>query len=264
MATSNLSPVQARTGNLNEKDQAGSALEEAFGALMRYDLGSDRGALLPLDAAVTAAIDNPSVRAQLEKRLMRVLLSEAPAVAKDYACGKLALIGSSKGVAALGTFLADAFLATSARNALQSIGGDSSGKIIRSKLPTLSGTLKIGAINSLGVLRDPKSVPSLAACLVDRDHDAVSAERCGCSGIGRSRGSVAAGKQLQRFNPTRARQGGFVPWVDACLKCAEHLLAAGKRKEALSLLGALEGQEMPGYVKAAVSRLQTSASKASR
>ena len=50
-----------------------SAMNAVFEALKSYEQGSGRGALVPLDEAVVASLDNKTARSELERQLVDAL-----------------------------------------------------------------------------------------------------------------------------------------------------------------------------------------------
>ena len=130
------------------------ALDPSFDALAKYDRGSGRETLKPIDAAVMAAPKDPELRADLEVRLAAVLRGPASAVAKEYACGKLALVGGPGAVAALAGLLSNAGLSHPAADALQRLACVEAATALRESLTKLSGLPLVGAITALGARRD--------------------------------------------------------------------------------------------------------------
>jgi HEAT repeat protein len=237
-------------------DAVNAAVEAAFAALNTYDFGSSRAALIPIDEAVTAVLDDGSARQEFERRLLAVLRSDAPSAAKEFVCRKLVLVGSSACVPALRELLAHAVLSTAARTALENIRGDAAAKALRDSVPNLSGANKIGAINSLGALRDDRSVSMLARLLTGKDAEAMTAAVAALGNIG----SAHAAKELRRFQP-KAPELMARAVADACLICAEHLLVENRRGDALALYKALGTGPLPAYFKTAVARGLAAAQK---
>jgi HEAT repeat protein len=204
-----------------------TALRAAFVVLKSYDQGSDRGALLPIDRAVTASLMERSSQIALESQLLNALRTCRSAVAGDYVCSKLALVGSDASVPALAELLADPQLSTSARNALEAVPGTASSKALRNKLVKVSGAHKVGVINSLGARRDPSSVSLLAPLLRDEHPGVASAATAALGEIG----TIKAAQALQDFL-ARGPQMLRHQVADAALVCAERLIAQGHKNDA--------------------------------
>jgi HEAT repeat protein len=225
-------------------------LARALEALKTYDRGSGRAALLPLDEAVAAASMNASAaRQQLEQQLLAILQAGGSAVAREYLCSKLALIGSAPSAATVAALLDDPLLATAARNALQALPPAAAAQALRERLPHLQSLAKVGAVNSLGHLRDAASTGPLAELLKDAEEEVAAAAAVALGAIG----SAQAGQALREFYskaPEALRSGT----ADALLNCAERLLAANQRAEALALYQVLARETRSAHIQDAAQR----------
>ena len=226
-----------------------ATVEQAFEALTNYDHGSSRAALMPLDEAVVASLENPAARVGLEQRLVAVLKGTAPAVAKEYACRKLSLIGSAASVSALANLLSDAGLSDPARTALEALPCPESIKALRSSLPKLTGLPKAGTINSLGVRRDTASVLILVRLLKDPDSQIAAGAVAALGNLGTPKAARAL-RALQPIAPDALR----LVWADACLVCAERLMADGKKDAAVATYRLLADSGHPTHVRSAAKR----------
>lgn len=226
-----------------------ASLDAAFAALSTYDRGSSRGALLPLDAAVVAALPDATARLALERRLVAALATASSAPACEYLCNKLALLGSEVCLPALAALLDRPAFATAARNALEASPYPLASRVIRDRLPQLTGLALVGAIQSLGVRRDPACVPALAALL---PAPAPAIARAAVTALGEI-GTPAAAQALREFLP-RAPGALHPALADACLICAERLLSAGQRDEAQALYRLLSSPDQPKHVQLAATR----------
>lgn len=236
----------SRTDSAPEKTQAETKLkpelEQALAALAKYDRGSSRSALLALDDAVAESNGNPAAKRELEKRLITVL-SCGSEVARDYACVKLALIGSEPSIPALVSLLSNPHLASSARTVLESMPSGKASKALRDGLPKLEGPAKIGVITSLGNRRDAASTAALVAQLKSTDVQIQSAAAAALGDIGTPRAAQA----LKAFLPKAA--GSLQQHVsDAILCCASRLLQDKRPAEAQALYSALVNSELPRHI----------------
>ncbi len=226
-----------------------AALQQALDALARYDRGSARGALHPLDEAVMAATRDPALARELEARLVAILQGPASAVAKIYACEKLALIGSADAVPALGKALRVAELTHAAVNALQALPGPEATAELRRALEHLEGAALIGVITALGERRDPASLPRLNALLKSPHPDVAAAAAAALGELG----TPAAARAL-REHLRRTTRESLPTLADACLVCADRLRAAGEAASARELLSALVAASPPEHARAAALR----------
>jgi HEAT repeat protein len=223
--------------------------EAAFDALKSYDAGSARGSLLAIDQAVTASLPDANKRGRLEARLLSLLQTSRSAVAREYICSKLALIGTKSSVEALAALLNDARISTAARNALEAIPGSAASKVLRKKLPLVTGLPKAGIINSIGVRRDAEAVSALAECLPDADHQVAAAAAAALAEIGTTRASRILQNHLIR-TPESLRRN----LADALLVCAARLSEQGRKSDADALLKLLLTSGQPRHIQEAAAR----------
>jgi HEAT repeat protein len=129
---------------------------------------------------------------------------------------------------------------------LERIPDEKATEAIRDALPKVSSKLKPGIIGSLGVRRDKKSIMVISKLLGDSDIQVAKAAAQSLGLIGTS----AAAKELSKF-AKKVSTNMKIPVADACLVCAEQLLAAGEKSEAVALYKELNGGDLPTHVKAA-------------
>jgi thioredoxin-like negative regulator of GroEL len=114
-------------------------------------------------------------------------------------------------------------------------------------LPKVNNELKIGVLSSLAKRTDVNDVAAIAALLA-ADDGAVA--RSAALALG-TIGSPEAAKALADAKPNDAAKSAA---TDAKLSCAERLLGAGKKVEALALYKSLVGDEQPKQVRLAATR----------
>jgi len=233
---------------------ADDAVDKAFEALKSYDWGKDRNVLGAIDKAVAASHGNAAARAKLETRLAAVLKAGSSQAAKDFACRKLSLIGSAKCVPDVAVLLTDKKLSHMARYALERNPAPEATNAMRQSLPKVSGRLKVGVINSLGVRRDVQSTAALVALLDDDDQEVAAAAAAALGSIG----TPEAAKVLGAFQ-AKAPQKLRPAVADAQLSCAERLLAGGKKAEAMMVYKALAKTKQPKHIRLAAMRGMLSA-----
>jgi HEAT repeat protein len=226
-----------------------SVLDQAFQALTTYNYGSGRAVLLPIDKAVAACGANLAACAELERRLSAALKQPISQVAQEYLCRQLSVIGTAASVSVLAEFLTDWALSHLARFALERISCSEAVQALRESLPKLKGLDKVGVICSLGLRRDPGSIPALKAATGDSDPQVGSAAVAALGEIGTS-------EALQALQSLRSKLSPALRPVllDACLVGAERLLAADKKSEAAALYQMLAGSEQPRHVRLAANR----------
>lgn len=203
-------------------------LDAAFVTLKAFDWGADAGPLAAIDAACLAQPADPAAREDLERRLAELLGAGTSRACKEYACRKLALIGTAASVSALAPLLHAADRAHMARYALERMPCPEAAAALRSAAEVTTGDLQLGAISSLGGRRDADSVPTLARLLGADPTVAIAAARA----LGRI-GTAAAADALGQAQ-SRAEGDTAAAILDARLSCAEALLRAGRRAESLA------------------------------
>lgn len=173
--------------------------------------------------------------------LIRILTdSGAPEFQKAKACQRLGELGAKEAVPALSAQLGNEHLSTYARHGLETISDPSADEALRAALPKLKGTLQIGVINSIGKRRDTKASGALVKLMYSADADVA---RAAAAAIG-SIGGMPSVKELQT---ALGKTSGMTRMAvaDAALVCAERLLAAGERDQALKLYAFLSSPDVP-------------------
>jgi HEAT repeat protein len=234
-----------------------AAIDTAFDTLKTYDWGADPATLKPIDQAIIATRDDPAAREALEKRLVDALAGGLSRSAQDYVCRRLRVVGTSQSVEALAALLTAEETSHIARYALERIPDEKAVEALRSALPKVGNKLKPGIAGSLGKRRDEKSTAAIAKLLGDSDVQVARAAAQSLALIG----TPATARELSRF-AKKAAANMKIPVADACLICADRLLADGKKSEAVALYQGLKGDDQPAHVKvAAMKGLLTAASK---
>jgi len=234
-----------------------AAVNKALETLKTYDWGADRNALNPIDRAIIAAQGDAAANKAMEKSLVDALAGGISRSAQDYVCRKLRVIGTRQSVGALAALLPDEKTSHIARYALERIPDEKAAQAMRDALPKVSSKLKPGIIGSLGTRRDKKSIMLISKFLGDSDIQVAKAAAQSLGLIGTS----AAVKELSKF-AKKAPANMKMPVGDACLVCAEQLLADGEKSEAVALYKELNGDDQPKRVKVAATKgILTAATK---
>jgi len=189
-------------------------------------------AVVPL--LTRAAGDSAEAVAAEEQKQIAILRADAKPADKALACKRLAIYGSKEAVPFLAPLLGDPQLASWARIALEAIPGPEANKALRDALAGVEGRLLIGAINSLGVRRDPDAVSLLAAKLRDDDAGVAEAASVALGNIGGAAAADALSSMLADGAADRRSAA-----AEGCVLCAERLLAAGKPDAAIALYDAV-------------------------
>lgn len=211
-----------------------TALDAAFSALEKLELGQDLAPFLPIRQAVATARIDDKVRADIELRLVAVLQSEATDLAKDYACRELAVVGSDASVPALAALLPVPRNAYMARYALEGIASPAVRQSLREMLVKVEVPQKLGIVISLGRLADTEAVSVLAPLLDQEDEGLRKATLVALGRIG----TGAAADVLQAF-AAKAPEPLRVTLVDAQLGAAEALCRRGEHAAAATVCQSL-------------------------
>lgn len=224
-------------------------LDKAFEALKTYKTGDDPAPVQgPIDKAVMAVQGNMANRAALERRLAATLTPAYSYVARSFVCRQLALIGTPASVPALAPLVLEEELSVHARNALERIAGEESAKALRDALGQAKGRTRIGVINSVVARRDAASTRVLIKILgEDQDSAAAAAKALGEIGTAEAAKALAAARGK---GPAQVQQAV----VDGTLICADRLVAAGQRSQAIALLEGLTEASQPEHVRRAAHR----------
>jgi len=234
-----------------------AAVDKALETLKTYDWGSDLDALKPIDQAIIATHDDAAARKALEKKLVEALAGGISRSAQDYVCRKLRVVGTARSVEALAALLAAEETSHIARYALERIPNEKAARAMRDALPKVSKKLKPGIIGSLGVRRDKKSIKTFSELLGDSD---IQVARAAAQSLGLI-GTSAAARELGKF-AKKASGNMKLPVADACLACAERLLADGEKSKAVALYNEFKGDDKPAHVRAAAMKgILTAATK---
>ncbi len=182
-----------------------------------------------------------------EARLVQILKDpKSTPFQISVACKKLAQVGSREAVPALAALLANEQFSHYARFALEPMPDASADEALRGALVKTKGKTLVGVINSIGERKDAKAVDQLAKLMSGAD---AAVAKAAAAALGRI-GSTAAAKPLQ--DALARAKGELRPAVaDACLNCAEGLLAAGERARAMALYDILSRPDTPKAVRLA-------------
>lgn len=186
------------------------------------------------------AADTKPSAAEMQRKLIGVLQSDAAGGEKALACKQLAIYGTADAVPALAALLSNPELSSWARIGLEAIPGPATDEALRQALGTLDGRLLVGVINSIGVRRDAKAVDGLAAKLDAADPQVASAAAVALGRIGGD-GVAKALTEALKTAPAAVKpavaEGGIL--------CAERFLAEGQNDKASKFYDTIRTAEVP-------------------
>lgn len=198
-----------------------------------------------LAAAAFAASPDP-VRT---RALLGVIQSEAGLPERARALQQLALVASPEAVPVLAGLLADERLGQYARDGLELIPDESASAALRASLARLRGNALIGAVNSLGVRRDPAAVPALRKLAADPASEAAPAALLALGRIGGAEATAALTEALAQGQAERRAAA-----AEGCLLVAEREAAGGHAAEARRLRDGVRGADVPLPLRLAATR----------
>ncbi len=225
---------------------AALTVDEALTQLKTYRFGQMDDVLNTITDAALQSVDKPDVRAQVATGLGRILESAAPYAAKQFACRKLALIGTEQQVPALAKLLADEEMSQMARYVLAQIPGDAADRALLEALEQTDGRNQLGIINTLGNRRCAEAVLPLTD-FVRRQPAPVATEAA--RALGRI-GTATAAEALSRALASRSRADRDTV-ADAYLVCAARLRAAGDNNRAAFMYRRILDSDLPGHLRGA-------------
>jgi len=219
---------------------------ELLNTIKTYDWGQSRAALTELSDIIKKAHGNKAELAKLEKALLGVLESNAKQAGKQYVCRELSIIGTEQSVEVLGGMLADEKTSDMARYALERIPGTAVDDALRGSLRKAKGNAKIGIVNSLGQRGDKKAVRPLTRMVTGKSEALAAAA---AAALGR----IATPQAAKALAAAKDKTDGKVQMavLDAYLKCADKMVATGKKAQALAIYKALGSASMPKPIRTA-------------
>jgi hypothetical protein len=221
-----------------------------------YDWGQSRLALTEVSEIIKKAHSSPAELKKIEKSLLGVLTSDAKRAGKQYVCRELSIIGSEQSVSVLGKMLTDEETSDMARYALERIPGTAVNDVLRRALRAAKGKPKVGIINSLGQRRDRRAVRALGRLIGNSDKTVAAAAAAALGQIADSRATEALAEAKDK---TSGKLQMLV--LDSYLRCADQLVADGKRTQALAIYKELQKQGNPAPIRTAALRGMLSAAK---
>lgn len=223
-----------------------SEMDQLLEKVKTYDWGQSRLPLTEVSDKIREAYGSRAKLREIEKALIGVLESDATYAGKQFVCRKLSIIGTERSVPTLSKMVVDEKLSDMARYALERIPGSAVDAALRKALPKTRGKTKVGIINSLGERHDAKAAAALSKLIGDSDQMVACASAAALGKIG---GSVAT-EALAKAKATTSGKLRMVV-LDAYLKCADKLVAEGKKKQANAIYKELYDPDMPAIIRVA-------------
>ncbi len=228
----------------------GPEMEQLLAQVKAYDFGDSREALTKLSDTIRQAYGKADELKAIEKALLTVLESDAKYAGKQYVCRELSIIGTDQSVPVLAPMLTDEKLSDMARYALERIPGGAADKALLKALPEAKGKARIGIVNTLGERGCRAAASAIAKLTSSSDQLLAGAAISALGKIGGAEAAAALGKAKDSA-PDKLKMVAY----DACLKCADQMVAEGKSGDARKMYQSLYTTPgVPQLVRAAALR----------
>jgi len=231
----------------------GTEMDAALNTAARYHYGETREPLAAVEKLVAAVASQPERQRMVAEKLAARLAAESTVEARQFFCAQLSLVGSAAQVPALAALLTDTNLGYYARQALERLPGDESTEALRSALGQLTGSARLGIINSLAARPSEKAVDDLAKLLEGTDEETVTAALRALGAVGNPEAARALRASESKLAPALKTR-----LAEAQLVCAQHLAARGRSGDALEICGRLSGPDQPDAIRFPAFALYTS------
>jgi hypothetical protein len=136
-----------------------------------------------------------------------------------------------------------------ARYALERIPGTAVDTALRDALPKATGKPKVGIINSLGQRRDSQAVDAFGKLIGDSDETVAVAA---AAALGRIADEQATKILAEAKNKTSGKLQMRI--MDSYLLCANQLVAAGKKPQALAIYKEMQKENLPKPIRTAAAK----------
>lgn len=207
--------------------------------LKTYEPGQSQALINDLQRTTVELAREPAGRARVAEALAALLQDEkATQAARHFACRQLQSVCTETQIPLLVGLLTHAELGDLARGALECIPGDAALKALRDAAGTLKGNARIGAVNSLGIRRDPAAAKLIECLLSENDAPTTTAALAALGRIGTPEAAEALLK-------VKATGPALSLLHDAQLRCAARLADAGNNEPAAKIYRAVWSSDRP-------------------
>ncbi len=201
---------------------------------------------MKLCCAVFAQDNAQHILVMSPEKLMEVLKNpQATVFDKAKACQRLALVGTKEAVPALAALLSEETLNAYARCGLESIQDLSVDVALREAAGKLHGRQLVGVLESIGRRRDVLAISYLNRLLDNNDATIATAAARALGAIG----TVQASKHLTEA--LNKDLHGKTAVAEACLVCADRLIASAENSQALAIYQLVSKSKVPKHLRLA-------------
>ena len=229
-------------------EAATQEMDKLFAAVAAYTFGQDEKPLIAVAELVRRSHKDAKQRRAIEERLVKLLETGTPD-SKRFVCLQLWTAASSRSVPALTGMLTDDEFSDAARYALERMADPAAGRALREAVGKTKGRVRIGVVNSLAHRRDKAAVALIVPLLGDKDQAVVAAAAWALGRIGTARSA----RELLAAHP--GTKGSLRRVLDdACLLCADALVADRKPAEAAAIYQKMYAPDEPRRIRIAALR----------
>lgn len=211
-----------------------------------YESGASLEPLRQIEILVGQSVGKSGLRSELETALAKLITGNATHEAKRFACQQLAIVGSDRSLSAVAELLKHNETVGLACLALGTRPSTKASALLRKSLSSLRGVARAQVIDTLGDRRDIASVILLTHLARDPDLTTAEAAITALGKIADRPARNAITGLRKQANPALARAV-----LDASLRVAEKLAAAGDRKAVAALYDELSQPAQPSFVRRA-------------
>lgn len=211
-----------------------------------YESGASLEPLRRIEILVGQSAGNSDLRNELETVLAKLITGNATYEAKRFACQQLAVMGSDRSLPAVGELLKRNETVGIACLALGTRLSIKASALLRESLSSLRGAARAQVVDALGDRRDTASVTLLIHLARDPDLTTAEAAITALGKIANRPARDAIAGLRKEGNPALARAV-----LDASLRVADTLAAAGDRKAVAALYNELSQPAQPPFVRRA-------------
>ncbi len=179
-------------------------LSQLIADTTKYESGQSVEPLRKFEELLRDSARKPSLRAELEAAMIRLLAPTSTFEARRFACQQLAVIGTDASLPALAELLKNEETAGIACLALGSRQSPKIAETLRNALPAARGRIRLQIISTLGNQQDKQSVKPLAELARDSDAGVASAAILALGKIGGREAHAVIAALRKEKNPAIA------------------------------------------------------------
>ncbi len=222
-------------------------VDKKLAAIANYDRGMSRDPLMAVEELVRDTQNRIELRKYIELELAKLLQSNTSLECKSFICRQLWQIGTADSVPAVAKLLLDEQTADMACYAIGQNQSPEAGKALRDALGKAPPKVQVRIINLLGDRRD-----GISECVRLLGERALGDERGVADAAITALGKIGGDQTRKILSEARAKGDPDLRLLatDAYLRCAEQLVAEGKKEQAIAIYKELAAAQSAGRLTA--------------